>query len=177
MKILLICGASGSGKSSVAYELCHQFPGYNLIRSYTDRPRRHQEFDHTFIDKQTMDYIPMKKVVAFTKIGDYRYCSLYDQFVEDKINVYVVDSNGIRDTIRSFPNAQIMSVLIERENIYIDDSRKHRNIKVPSWHEVTCVINNDSTIDQAAYTLKLLCEYKNGLNFERASHSKQVILG
>jgi hypothetical protein len=105
--------------------------------------------------------------VAFTKIGDYRYCSLYDQFIEDKINVYVVDAYGIRDTLKAFPKAQIMSVLVERENIYIDDSRKHRNIKLPSYHEVTCTINNDATIDQAAYTLKLLCEYQNGLHFKK----------
>lgn len=170
MKILLITGQSGTGKSTLAYELCRNNNRYNLIKSYTDRPRRPQEFDHTFVDKRTLDFIPMRKIVAFTKIGDYRYCSLYDQFVEDKINVYVVDADGIRDTLRAFPKAQIISVLISRENIYIDDSRKNRNIKVPSYHETTCEIDNNRTVNEAVSKLKMLCDFKDGFMFEISNH-------
>lgn len=47
MQILLICGASGTGKSTIAAELSKD-SRYNLVKSYTDRPMRGQELDHIF---------------------------------------------------------------------------------------------------------------------------------
>lgn len=165
MKILLLCGESGSGKSTIAYELCQNYPNYNLVASYTDRPRRPQEYDHIFISKETMDFIPMKKIVAFTKIGKYRYCSLYEQFSEDKINVYVVDANGAKDVVKAFPKAEIVTVLVDRENIYIDENRKNRNIQLPPSDKISCELNNNQTITDAVYALKTLCEHEDGLIF------------
>ena len=45
MNILLICGESGVGKSTIAYELSKD-DKYSLVRSITDRPQRPQEIDH-----------------------------------------------------------------------------------------------------------------------------------
>ena len=157
MKILLICGESGVGKSTIAYELSKN-NDYSLVRSITDRPRRTKEMDHIFVDKDTMDYAPVKDIVAYTKIDGYRYCTLFRQFHSEKINVYVVDSPGLRDVRLAFPKADIASVLIKRNNVYIDANRKNRSIEVPTEKDVTFTINNNTTIENAVELIKDVCD-------------------
>ena len=172
MKILLLCGASGVGKSTIAFELCKD-EQFNLIRSYTDRPARYTELDHIFLDKQNMDELLEEKVAAFTTINGYRYCTRYHQFVDDKINVYVVDADGINDIIKSFPKAEVMSVLITRKKVYIDEKRKKRHVKIPSRMDVSVVVDNDSTVETCVGTIKALTYLHDGMFF--TSQHKKVM--
>ena len=116
MKIVLIAGRSGVGKSTIFEELSKNTEKYNPILSYTDRPKRKDEKEgHIFVDSAFMDaLLERKDVVAQTQIDEYRYCTLYPQFDEHKVNLYVVDVYGINDTIKSFPQSDIMSLLIQR---------------------------------------------------------------
>ncbi len=172
MKILLICGASGTGKSSIAAELSKNSQ-YNLIKSYTDRPMRGQEFDHIFLDKQHMMELLQEDLVAMTEIEGNTYCARFNQFTEDKINVYVVDVKGINDVICSFPEAEIMTVLITRKNIYIDEERKNRDIKIPSCNDVCVSVTNNNDLKNCVDTLKALVELDNGTFFK--SNHKYVM--
>lgn len=172
MKIVLLCGASGVGKSSVATELCKD-KDFNLIKSYTDRPMRGTEYDHIFLDKQHMDELMKEDLVAFTEIHGNRYCTRYNQFVEDKINVYVVDAYGINDTIEAFPESEVMSVLITRKKVYIDEDRKNRDIKIPSRNDVSVMVDNDTSIEACANTIKALTKIHNGIFFK--THHNQVM--
>lgn len=157
MKILLICGESGVGKSTIAYELSKN-DNYSLVRSITDRPKRVKEIDHIFVEKDMMDHAPVKDIVAYTKIDGYRYCTLFRQFHSEKINIYVVDSPGLRDVRLSFPKADIASVLIRRNNVYIDANRKNRSIQIPTEEDVTFTINNNTTIENAVGLIKDVCD-------------------
>lgn len=174
MKILLLCGASGVGKSTIAFELCKN-DNFNLIRSYTDRPRRENELDHIFLDRTKMTELLQEKVAAYTEINGYRYCTRYHQFLDDKINVYVVDANGINNMIKSFPNAEIMSVLITRKNLYIDEKRKNRDIKIPSQMDVSVAVDNDSSIESCVGTIKTLVYLHDGMFFT-SNHDKVMDL-
>lgn len=158
MRILLLCGASGVGKSSIAYELCKD-PNYFLVKSYTDRPRRKDDIDHIYVPAEEIGFFPIKDVVAFTNIAGYTYCTLTDSFVEDKINVYVVDKPGMDQVKRFFPEATIVSVLITRKNVYIDDKRKKRNIVVPHQEDVTFTIHNDISIKTSAELIKEVLQF------------------
>lgn len=157
MKILLITGGSGVGKSSIAACL-GQDERYNLIKSYTTRPKRAVESDHFFVsDDEMKDLLINHKCVAATCINGYYYCSFEHQFDPEKINVYVVDLHGIRDTIEAFPSAGFMTVLITRKNVDIDQTRKNRSVDVPSRNQVDFSIENDSdSIQSAVVTIKFL---------------------
>ncbi|MBR3208747.1 MAG: hypothetical protein IKF82_00605 [Bacilli bacterium] len=158
MKILLICGESGVGKSTIAHNLGQYATKYKLIKSYTDRPKRPKEYDHIFVDKDVMDFLPIKDIAAFTKINGYRYCALYSQFDDDKINVYVVDAPGIADTFKAFPDAEIEIVLIKRTNVYIDEERKNRNIILPLEDKTIHIVDNNSTIMDAVNDIRQIYE-------------------
>lgn len=157
MKILLICGESGVGKSTIAYELSKN-DNYSLVRSITDRPKRAKEIDHIFVEKDMMDHAPVKEIVAYTKIDGYRYCTLFRQFDAEKINIYVVDALGLKDVRTAFPKADIASVLIKRDNVYIDATRKNRSIQIPTERDVTFTIKNNTTIKDAVDLIKDVCD-------------------
>lgn len=147
MKILLISGCSGVGKSYIASKL-KEYNNFNFIQSFTDRPRRLSlEDDHSFISKILMDLLLTYDVAASTDIDGYRYCATFRQFDSEKINIYIVDKKGIDDIRQNFKDAQIFSVLITNDNINIDQSRKDRIITIPTTEEVDFVLKNDETIE------------------------------
>ena len=174
MKIVLIAGRSGVGKSTICEELSKNTEKYNLILSYTDRPKRKDEKEgHIFVDSAFMDaLLERKDVVAQTQIDEYRYCTLYPQFDEHKVNLYVVDVYGINDTMKSFPQADIMSLLIQRKDVDISDYRAGRNIAVPIREDVDFLIDNNSTVESAAKTIDVLIGFDF---FRKPSHTVKTI--
>ena len=173
MKIILITGMSGSGKTTIAKELCKD-DRYNFVASYTDRPMREKnEFGHTFVKTNYMDIIlEDEDIVAQTKISEYRYCATKEQFDENKINVYIVDSFGINDTINSFPHSDMMTILIRRNDIEVDCIREARDVHVPIRDDVDFVIDNDGKVDSAVTLIKILVNFNL---FSRPSHLVEEI--
>lgn len=94
--LYLICGESGCGKSTVAEELNKNY-GYEILRSYTTRPKRHEEdIDHTYITEEEYQQLPNK--VATTLFNDYHYCCTKEQL--ETADLYVIDKDGI-NTLRA----------------------------------------------------------------------------
>lgn len=156
MKILFLCGSPGVGKSSIAIKLA-QNDKYNIIKSLTNRPKRDNDNDHIFVDKEYFNKVDLSNVAGFTKIDGYYYLSLKKQFVEDKINVYITDVSGINCVLSALPKAEVLSVLIKRKNVYIDEKRKNRNINIPSKSDVDFVVDNDTDLKSCVEVIKLLC--------------------
>lgn len=155
MRILLLSGVSGAGKTRIGIELCKD-PRFYFIKSFTDRPRRPgaTNNDHEYISKIFMKFMLSYDVVASTTINGYHYCSTFRQFDPKKINVYVVDKKGIDDVSQSFEDAQIFSVLVVRDNINIGQSRKNRNIIIPDMEEVDFVLENNVNVMKVVDDLK-----------------------
>lgn len=155
MKILLLSGPSGTGKTSIALQLT-QNPNFHLIKSFTDRPRRvNERGDHFFIPTMFIKFMLTYNIVASTKINGYYYCSTFRQFDDDKINVYVVDKKGIDDVKKNFKDAQIFSVLVSKDNIDIDQIRKDRNIVVPDVKDVDLILMNNEELNDVVSFLEL----------------------
>ena len=155
MKILLLSGTSGAGKTRIGIELSKD-SRFHFIQSFTDRPRRPgaANDDHEYISKKFMNFMLSYDIVAATTIDGYRYCSTFRQFDPKKINVYIVDKKGINDVFQSFKDAQIFSTLVIRDNINIDQSRKDRNIIIPDMKEVDFVLENNAGITKVVENLK-----------------------
>ena len=88
--ICLIVGASGSGKSTISRILQTDY-GFKAVQSYTTRPPRSPEEEgHIFVSDEEFDKL---QPVAYTKIGDYRYCATAKQI--DMNDLYVIDPSGV----------------------------------------------------------------------------------
>ena len=173
MKIVLITGQSGSGKTTIAKKLCEDNK-YNYINSYTDRElRERNEWGHNFVDANYMDLIlESADVIAQTTIDSNRYCTIRSQFDENKINVYIVDLYGINDVFTAFPQADIMTVLISRSETEVDCVRMNRDVCVPAREDVHFTINNNGTVESTAGTLNTLVNFDL---FCKPSHTIQTI--
>ena len=171
MKIILITGMSGSGKTVIAKKMCEKYKDkYNFVNSYTDRGQRvKNEWGHNFVDTQYMDLLLQRPdIVAKTTIDKHRYCTLKNQFDNNKVNIYIADVNGINETINYFPFADIMIVLIRKHDIEVDCIRADRDVQIPSREDVDFLINNNGTIESAA---NLLNAFVNFDLFTKPSHT------
>lgn len=162
MKIVLISGMSGTGKTTICKNLINKYPEkFNYVNSYTDRDRREsKEWGHDFIDSITMDFIlEHKNVVASTTIDKNRYCAIDEQFDKNKINLYVVDVEGINNVLDYFSRAEIMIILIRKNSIEADCIRRGRDVNIPAREDVDFVIDNNGTVDSSANLLNALVNF------------------
>lgn len=95
-KIFLLVGRTGSGKSTIAKEMC-KILDIKQVQSYTTRPKRISEekhSDHIFITPEDVKYHE-NDFAAYTKIGEYEYFTTWSYLKSLGDCVYVVDPNGI----------------------------------------------------------------------------------
>ena len=79
---------------------------------------------------------------------------------------------GINDTIKSFPQSDIMSLLIQRKDVDISDYREGRDVAVPIREDVDFLIDNNSTVESAAKTIDVLVGFDF---FRKPSHTVRTI--
>ena len=149
MKILLINGTSGVGKTTIAKKLVETFPSkYNIIKSYTTRePRNQYDDDHIFMKRSSLIIKMLNHhYVARTEIDNNIYCAFKDQFVSSKVNIYIVDDWGVIDVLNSMNHSNIKVVRIIRENVSVDIKRQKRFSSFLPDHcpHISNVINNSS---------------------------------
>lgn len=126
--IIVLLGASGSGKSTIENELANHH-GYEKIISYTTRsPRNGEENgkDYYFVDNDTFNEVLMRDL--FAEHDEYSQNRLYGTLKSDYVDgdkVVVLTPNGLRQLKKNCPNEDIITVLVEaslgtRVKRYID---------------------------------------------------------
>ena len=114
--IIVLLGASGSGKSTVEHELSKNC-GYEKIVSYTTRQPRINEkngVDYYFIDNKMFNEILNKGL--FAEHDEYSQNRLYGTLKSDYADgnkVVVLTPNGLRQLKKNCHNEDIFTVLVE----------------------------------------------------------------
>ena len=152
MKLITITGPSGAGKDTVA-RMLSDLGGYNVICSYTTRPKREGEIDgveHHFVKKCD---VPYDKMLAYTQYGGYEYWTTIDQ-VTDKA-IYVIDEDGLRTLCEKFYNIKLFKICVSAEegtrlrrgvsHERMDRDKKRKCLPLSFFNAV--IFNNDSLSD------------------------------
>ena len=109
MKLITITGPSGAGKDTVA-RMLSEMGGYQVLCSYTTRPKREGEIDgveHHFVEQCN---VPRDKMVAYTQYGGYEYWVTIDQ-VKNK-SIYVIDEDGLKYLCKRFPDIELFKICV-----------------------------------------------------------------
>ena len=126
--IIVLLGASGSGKSTIENQLSTQY-GFEKIVSYTTRKPRDNEVngkDYWFIDNDTFREIMNRDL--FAEHDEYSQNRLYGTLKSDYVDgnkVVVLTPNGLRQLKKNCPDDNIFTVLVKaslgtRVKRYID---------------------------------------------------------
>ena len=107
--IYCFVGASGSGKSSLV-DLISQMSGMKVLRSYTTRPKRHEEdTDHEYISRT--EYFQLENKVATTHFNGEFYCSTVEQIMDS--DLYVIDWDGIVKLFNNIHAGKLRNVKVK----------------------------------------------------------------
>ena len=171
--IILIVGASGTGKTTIAKELERMYH-LKSVQSYTTRPRRHEgETGHIFVTDEEFDKLK-DDMCAYTLFDGYRYCATNQQIEES--DVYIIDPNGVESLKQHYiGNKKLITVeLIAKKKVrkkrmlkrgdnkaQVKKRLKHDKAQFKNF-EPDIVVNVNSNIPSyLAQNLYLMCKCKS----------------
>lgn len=102
-KALVLFGEGGSGKDTIVDWLYKKYPNnFHKVVSYTTRPRRLDEengFHYYFISPSTFEKYKKNNYFLETSLynNNWQYGTSLKEFKEDKVNLCVLDINGVRN--------------------------------------------------------------------------------
>lgn len=126
--IIVLLGASGSGKSTIENELATHH-GFEKIISYTTRqPRNGEENGKDYYFTENNTFVDMINTGIFAEYDEYSQGRLYGTLKSDYVDgnkVVVLTPNGLRQLKQNCPNDKIFTVLVNanlgtRVKRYID---------------------------------------------------------
>ena len=122
--LFCILGKTGSGKDSLASTVA-RVSGLEIIRSYTTRPKRHEDEDtHIFATEE--DYQNEKNILVDTQIGQYYYWTTQEQAEEG--DIYIINPEAL-PRLRESYSGKIVTIYITAP----EDKRRERLTARDGW--------------------------------------------
>lgn len=130
-RLILVIGASGSGKTSVAKEM--EKEGYNILQSYTTREsRRTEEWGHIHVDN--IDGLVEEDLLVFVEVYDgVHYWATNEQYKGLGDTIYIICPQGaleVREKLRDDPTVEVITIYLQsdanirRERMLYDRDRE-----------------------------------------------------
>ena len=117
MSLIVLCGYSGSGKTTIANVLQEKY-GYHRIITYTTRPKREQEVngkDYHFISEEEFkQMIHQDFFFEWTYFNDAYYGSLKRAYQPEKAVVFL-DPTGVKKIVEMDPDCMVFELCISKE--------------------------------------------------------------
>lgn len=155
-RVLLVNGGSGVGKSTVVGELCSGWECFEQVMSITSREKRGEDDDHVFMDRDVvMGLIEDVDVVDWTEVGGELYCTTLGCFDEDKINVYIVDDEGIEKEWGS--EFDVLKVRLVGKSWIDDEERVGRIVNWLGDENFDLVLQVREDVGEVAWDLVEFC--------------------
>lgn len=155
-RVLLVNGGSGVGKSTVVGELCKEWGEFRQVMSITSRERRGEDDDHVFMDRGVVEeLIGGGDVVDWTEVGGELYCTTLDCFREGKINVYIVDDEGVEKEWGS--EFDVLKVRLVGKSWVDDEERIGRVVNWLGDENFDLVLQVRGDVEEVAWDLVEFC--------------------
>ncbi|WP_139904869.1 hypothetical protein [Clostridium thermarum] len=111
--IIGLIGKSGSGKTAIADYF--KAKGYNIIESYTDRPKRYEnEGGHIYIPTEEVEQY-RDEMIAYTFFDNHHYFATRSQYKGKGITFYAIDPAGVTALEEKVMDAELTFIYINAE--------------------------------------------------------------
>lgn len=169
-KLILLVGASGSGKTTIAREL--EKEGYNIIHSYTTRkPREENEWGHIFIKKAIGHKVKKtNNMIAFKQLYDYEYWATKEQYEGKGTSIYIVCPKGAEQVKENAKDVEVITVFLMAD-YFEREKRLFKRKKCKS--QIDAIYDRLDDDDKIFKTCK--CDYVVDANREVKEVSSDVV--
>ena len=164
-RLITVSAKSSAGKDTIVKMLKKISKDFEFdielkeVVSYSTRGKRANEVngrEHIFItDKEADELLESKEILAYTKIGDYKYFVTMDQLKDS--NIYIIDPYGIKSLESDHPEIELFKIYIKTPFIKrVWRARKRSDFKT-------------------AYFKRVKSEYKQFHNYEKEKNYDLLI--
>lgn len=96
-KAIILIGKAGSGKDSLAREICQTIPqNFNFVVSATTRPQRDYEINGIDYKFLTQEEFEKEEKIEESCFNSWYYGTLLSSLEKDKINILVLNPKGVK---------------------------------------------------------------------------------
>lgn len=144
--IIGLIGKSGSGKTTILQYFREK--GFNVIESYTDRPKRFEnEKGHLFISKEEVENYK-DEMIAYTFFDNHHYFSTRSQYRGKGISFYTIDPSGVIELERLVSDAKLTFIYIEVDEGIRKERILNRHIKGNTSVDEACLKKAEEEVER-----------------------------
>lgn len=175
--IIGLVGKSGSGKTAVAEYFKNK--GFNVIESYTDRPKRYEkEEGHIYIRTEEVEKY-RDEMIAYTFFDNHHYFATRSQYINKGITFYTIDPAGVTKLEERVKDAELTFIYINVDENIRRERMLTRCIRGNYEEDTECLKRAAEEVqrriqhDKKAFAL-VKCNYVVDNNYQLADTIREI---